>query len=176
MKNYTERVSTLESNVDQIGNVFSADTTESQEYRNKEGFVINNKAQTLALNEEKPVVLTFEEKLKKWQDEELDQLKWLNQGIKEIWSFCAGLSEDLSRLEENQCQCGGNNNNENENVDEILTALERKCQNIETDLTFENLTTENRIKILEDKTKNIECDKFYDSRIQLLEEKCSTIE
>lgn len=172
MKNYTERVSTLESNVDQIGNVFSADTTESQEYRNKEGFVINNKAQTLALNEEKPVVLTFEEKLKKWQDEELDQLKWLNQGIKEIWSFCAGLSEDLSRLEENQCQCGGSGTVS----DDKLTALERKCKNIETDLTFENLTTENRIKILEDKTKNIECDKFYDSRIQLLEEKCSTIE
>ena len=172
MKNYTERVSTLESNVDQIGNVFSADTTESEAYRKKEGFVINNQAKTLALNEEKPVVLTFEEKLKKWQDEELDQLKWLNQGIKEIWSFCAGLSEDLSRLEENQCQCGGSGTVS----DDKLTALERKCKNIETDLTFENLTTENRIKILEDKTKNIECDKFYDSRIQLLEEKCSTIE
>ncbi|KAK8841574.1 hypothetical protein M9Y10_001344 [Tritrichomonas musculus] len=170
-----DRISDIEENIEKIGNIFSADTTESQVYRNKEGFVINNQAQTLALNdeeEEKPVVLTFEEKLKKWQDEELDQLKWLNQGIKEIWSFCAGLSEDLSRLEENQCQCGGSGTVS----DDKLTALERKCKNIETDLTFENLTTENRIKILEDKTKNIECDKYYDSIIQLLEEKCSTIE
>uniref|UniRef100_UPI0025F379F6 hypothetical protein n=1 Tax=uncultured Brachyspira sp. TaxID=221953 RepID=UPI0025F379F6 len=96
----------------------------------------------------------------KWVSTTSDQFDYFNQGIKDIWLFCAGMSEDIGNLEDNL-----GSSNDFSKLEDRLKVLETKCQNIEGDtptLSTGQLTIENLMK-------------SYNERITILEKKCQNI-
>ena len=96
----------------------------------------------------------------KWVSTTSDQFDYFNQGIKDIWSFCAGMSEDIGNLEDNLGSAS-----DFSKLEDRLKVLETKCQNIEGDtptLSTGQLTIENLMN-------------SYNERITILEKKCQNI-